>query len=151
MINKATIDLIKSFEGLELKAYVDPATGGEPITIGYGTTIYPGGKKVVLGDVCTEQEATDYLTHDVDKFYKKVETLVTSDITDNQFGALTSFAYNVGTGNLSSSTLLKKVNINPLDNSIRNEFMKWNKAAGKVMKGLTRRREAEANLYFLLT
>lgn len=151
MINEATIDLIKSFEGLSLKAYVDPGTGNEPITIGYGSTIYPNGVKVKMGDTCTEAEASEYLSHDVDKFSQKVKSLVKSEITDNQFGALTSFAYNVGTGNLSSSTLLKKVNLNPLDNSIRNEFMKWNKAAGKVMAGLTRRREAEANLYFSLT
>jgi len=148
MINKATIDLIKEFEGLELKAYVDPATGNEPITIGYGTTYYPDGKKVKMGDVCTEQQATEYLTADVNKFAKKVKTLITSNVNDNQFGALTSFAYNVGTGNLSSSTLRKKVNANPNDISIEAEFMKWNKAAGKIMNGLTRRRAAEAKLYF---
>jgi len=148
MINKATIDLIKSFEGLELKAYVDPGSGGEPITIGYGTTIYPDGRKVKLGDVCTEQQATEYLIADVNKFATKVKQLITAPVNDNQFGAITSFAYNVGTGNLSSSTLRKKVNKNPADATIAAEFLKWNKAAGKVMRGLTRRREAESKLYF---
>jgi len=148
MINKATLDLIKSFEGLVLKAYVDPATGGEPITIGYGTTIYPNGEKVKLGDVITEVQATEYLQEDVDRFATKVYQLLKQPVNDNQFGALTSFAYNVGIGNLKSSTLLKKVNINPNDASIAAEFMKWNKAAGKVMKGLTRRRESESKLYF---
>jgi len=148
IINKATIDLIKHFEGLVLKAYVDPATGNEPITIGYGTTRYPDGKKVKLGDTCTEQQATDYLTHDVKEFSIKVAELLKQPVTDNQFGAITSFAYNVGVGNLSSSTLLKKVNKNPNDATIAAEFAKWNKAAGKVMKGLTRRREAESKLYF---
>jgi len=148
MINEATINLIKSFEGLELNAYVDPATGNEPITIGYGTTIYPDGTKVKLGDVCTQQQATEYLQHDVDQFAAKVKVLVNSDVTDNQFGALTSFSYNVGTGNLKASTLLKKVNINPNDITIHDEFLKWNKAAGKVMNGLTRRRQAESKLYF---
>jgi len=148
MINKASVDLIKSFEGLVLTAYVDPATGGEPITIGYGTTVYPDGNKVKLGDTCTEPQATEYLTADVNKFATKVQSLVKSQVNDNQFGALTSFAYNVGTGNLSSSTLLKKVNKNPNDLTIHNEFMRWNKANKKVMAGLTRRREAESKLYF---
>jgi len=148
MINKATVDLIKQFEGLELKAYVDPATGNEPITIGYGTTIYPDGKKVKLGDTCTEHQAEEYLTHDLNQFSSKVQPLIKSIVTDNQFGALTSFAYNVGVGNLKSSTLLKMVNNNPNDKEIAIQFAKWNKAAGKVMKGLTRRREAESKLYF---
>lgn len=148
MINKATVDLIKQFEGLELKAYVDPATGNEPITVGYGTTIYPDGKKVKLGDTCTEQQAEEYLTHDLNQFSSKVQPLIKSIVTDNQFGALTSFAYNVGVGNLKSSTLLKMVNNNPNDKEIAIQFAKWNKAAGKVMKGLTRRREAESKLYF---
>jgi len=148
MINKATIDLIKSFEGLELKAYVDPATGGEPITIGYGTTIYPNGVKVKLGDKITQEQALEYLTDDVNMFAVKVQKLVKNLLTENQFGAIVSFAYNVGTGNLAKSTLLKKVNANPADKLIVDEFMKWNKAAGKIMNGLTRRRAAEAKLYF---
>lgn len=148
MINKAAIDLIKSFEGLELNAYVDPATGGEPITIGYGTTRYPDGSKVLLGHTCTEQQATEYLIEDVNKFATKVKQLITSPVSDNQFGAITSFAYNCGIGNLSASTLRKKVNKNPADLTIAAEFARWNKAAGKVMKGLTRRREAESKLYF---
>ena len=148
MINDATVSLIKSFEGLELKAYVDPATGGEPITIGYGTTVYPGGQKVRMGDFCNETGAIQFLEHDVSIFSEKVSALLKLPVNDNQFGALTSFAYNVGMGNLKSSTLLKKVNKNPYDESIAVEFMKWDKAAGKVMAGLTRRRSAETKLYF---
>jgi lysozyme len=148
MINKATIDLIKSFEGVVLKAYVDPATGGEPITIGYGTTIYPNGARVKLGDVCTEQQALAYLQEDVDRVAANVYGTLKVPVNDNQAGALTSFAYNVGIGNLKSSTLLKKVNKNPDDTTISQEFLKWNKAGGKEMKGLTRRRAAEAKLYF---
>lgn len=141
-------NLIKSFEGLVLKAYVDPATGGEPITIGYGTTIYPDGVKVKMGDVCTEKQAAEWLAYDVEEFSDKVNELVKVELNANQLEAITSFAYNLGIGNLKKSTLLKKVNINPNDATIAAEFMKWNKAAGKVMKGLTRRREAEAKLYF---
>ena len=69
-------------------------------------------------------------------------------LTQNQFDALVSFCYNVGPANLKASTLLKKVNANPNDETIREELKKWNKGGGKVLKGLTRRREAEANLYF---
>ncbi len=155
-INQKGIDLIKSFEGLALKAYVDPATGAEPITIGYGTTIYPNGKKVKLGDTCTIQQAYDYLVHDINGFANMIRPIIKKNLNDNQFSALVSFAYNVGADidtdtiaeGLGDSTLLKKVNTNPNDKTIELEFMKWNKAAGKVMRGLTRRREAEAKLYF---
>lgn len=154
MINKQSLELIKSFEGLYLNAYPDPATKndpikkGEPITIAYGTTVYPDGTKVKMGDTCTEQQAEQYLAHDVNKFYNKVQELVKSMVNDNQIGAITSFAYNVGLGNLKSSTLLKMVNNNPNDKEIDKQFMRWNKAAGKVMNGLTRRRAAESKLYF---
>jgi lysozyme len=148
MINQKGIDLIKSFEGLVLKAYVDPATGGEPITIGYGTTIYPDSRKVNLGDKCTTEQATAYLVNDINKFAERVKPLIKKPVNDNQFAALVSFAYNVGVGNLNKSTLLKLVNQNPADREIEFEFLKWNKAAGKVMNGLTRRRQAESKLYF---
>jgi lysozyme len=81
-------------------------------------------------------------------FEQYVDSYCRDDINQNQFDALVSFAYNLGPGNLKSSTLLKKVNANPEDESIRLEFMKWVKAGGKTLKGLVRRREAEANLYF---
>jgi lysozyme len=79
---------------------------------------------------------------------KKVDSYCVDTINQNQFDALVSFCYNVGPGNLKSSTLLKKVNANPNDPTIRTEFLKWNKGGGKVLAGLTRRRTAEANLYF---
>ena len=148
MINKATIDLIKSFEGLRLKAYVDPATGGEPITIGYGTTIYNGIQKVKMGETITEPQAEQFLLYDVKKFSEKVKALVKKELNENQFGALVSFSYNVGVGNLKTSKLLAKLNTNPNDISLRDEFLKWNRAAGKVMAGLDRRRKAESKLYF---
>lgn len=147
MLNKDTIDLVKSFEGLVLKAYVDPATGNEPITIGFGTTVYRGIQKVRLGDKITETQAEEFLSYDLNKFAEKIRPLITKSLTDNQFGAIVSFTYNVGLGNLKSSTLLKKVNVNPKDSSIPSEFLRWNKANGKVMAGLTRRRTAESNLY----
>ena len=138
--------LITKFEGLKLKPYLCSA---KIPTIGYGNTYYPDGKRVTLLDKdITKQEAFDMFKEVANRFAKRVDTLVTSNLNQNQFNALVSFAYNVGTGNFSSSTLLKKVNKNPNDLTIKNEFLKWNKAGGKVLNGLTNRRNEEADLYF---
>ena len=140
------LDLIKRFEGLELKPYKCPA--GIP-TIGYGNTYYPSGSKVKLTDpVITKEKAEELLKFLLGSYEKSVDSFCRDDINQNQFDALVSFAYNCGVNNLKSSTLLKKVNANPQDVTIRNEFMKWNKANGRVLAGLTKRRQAEADLYF---
>lgn len=144
-LNKAGSDLIKEFEGCKLKAYQCSA---KKWTIGYGNTFFEDGKPVVAGNAITQQKAEQLFEIIANDFSAKVAKLVTSNVTDNQFGSLVSFAYNCGVVNLQKSTLLKKVNANPNDSSIKAEFMKWNKAGGKVLAGLTRRREAEANLYF---
>jgi lysozyme len=142
----AGIDMIKAFEGFRGTPYKCPA--GIP-TIGYGATFYPGGKKVTMADATiTEARGTELLQSMLVSFEQYVDSYCRDDINQNQFDALVSFAYNLGPGNLKSSTLLKKVNANPEDESIRLEFMKWVKAGGKTLKGLVRRREAEANLYF---
>lgn len=144
-INKEGLDLIKSFEGLKLAAYLCSA---KVETIGYGTTIYPDGKKVKLGDKITLAQAEEFIKHDLDKFEKGVLALLKNvKVTSNQFSALVSFAYNLGLGALGKSTLLRKVLANPNDPTIGSEFLKWNKAGGKVLAGLTRRRTAEAALY----
>jgi lysozyme len=138
---------ITKHEGLSLKPYLCPA---KIPTIGYGNTYYSDGKKVTLLDKdITKQEAFEMFKEIANRFAKRVDTLVTSNINQNQFNALVSFAYNVGTGNFSSSTLLKKINKNPNDLTIKAEFLKWNKANGKVINGLTNRRIEEADLYFL--
>lgn len=144
-INKAGIDLIKSFEGCKLNAYLDSV---KVPTIGYGATFYENGDKVKLCDKISPNRANELLIFHLKSFSSKVDALVKSDVNDNQFSALVSFAYNVGVGNLKSSTLLKKVNVNPKDKSIADEFLKWNKAGGKVLAGLTRRRKSEVELYF---
>lgn len=141
-INKEGVELIKSFEGLKLTAYPDPASGGDPWTIGYGTT----GPHVKKGLKITESQAKDWLIEDINKFADGVEKLVTVRINENQKAALTSFAYNVGLGNLKSSTLLRLVNAGDFKGA-QAQFGRWNKAAGKVMPGLTRRRAAEAALF----
>jgi lysozyme len=140
------LDLIKRFEGLELKPYKCPA--GIP-TIGYGNTYYPSGAKVKLTDpAITQIVAEALLKFLLGSYEKDVDSFCRDDINQNQFDALVSFAYNCGVNNLKSSTLLKKVNANPQDVTIHNEFMKWNKAGGRVLAGLTKRRQAEADLYF---
>jgi lysozyme len=143
-VNKAGRDLIKKFEGCKLKAYKCPAGLW---TISWGLTFYPDGTKVKEGDVITQQQAEDYFNAIVDDFAKKVDALIKSNVTDNNFSALVSFAYNVGMGNFQRSTLLRKVNANPKDKTILAEFKKWTRANGEVLKGLVRRRDAEAKLY----
>ena len=144
-LNKAGADLIKEFEGCKLKAYQCSA---KKWTIGYGNTFYEDGSPVLTGQVITKDKAEQLFELIASDFSGKVAKLVPTHITPNQFGALVSFAYNCGVANLQKSTLLKKVNANHNDPSIRSEFLKWNKAGGKVLAGLTRRREAESNLYF---
>ena len=142
----AGIELIKKFEGFMSKPYKCPA--GVP-TIGYGATFYPDGKKVTMSDkAITEAEGTALLASMLTKFEQYVDSYCVDTITQNQFDALVSFCYNLGPNNLKSSTLLKKVNANPNDETIRAEFMKWTKAGGRVLKGLVTRRTAEADLYF---
>jgi len=138
--------LICEFEGLRLKPYLCSA---KVPTIGYGNTYYPNGVRVTLLDKpITKDYAFEIFKVIADKFAKRVDDMVTSKVTQNQFNSLVSFAYNVGTGNFSTSTLLKKVNANPNDLSIRAEFMKWNKANKVVVNGLTTRRKKESDLYF---
>jgi len=144
-LNKEGADLIKSFEGCKLKAYRCSALRW---TIGFGNTFYEDGKPVLPGHAITQEKADELFEIIANEFAEKVAKLVTSNVTDNQFGALVSFAYNCGVVNLQKSTLLKKVNANHNDPGIRSEFLKWNKANSKVLAGLTRRREAESNLYF---
>ena len=139
-------ELIKRFEGYSDRPYKCPAGIS---TIGYGNTYYPNGTKVKITDkAITKEYANEILAHTADEFAEDVLKLVKSKITVNQLNALTSFAYNVGVANLQKSTLLKLVNINPNDGNIAKEFLKWNKAAGKVLNGLTNRRIAESALYF---
>jgi lysozyme len=118
-------------------------------TIGYGNTYYTNGKKVTLQDKpITKQQAEELLKNSLSTYEKAVDSFCRDDISQSQFDALVSFAYNLGTGALQKSTLIKKVNANPKDITIADEFLKWNKANGRVLAGLTRRRKAEANLYF---
>lgn len=137
--------LIKQFEGLKLKAYKCPAGIW---TIGYGSTYYKDGKKVKENDVITPGQADVLLLGLLESFEKGVDSFTRDDINQNQFDALVSFAYNCGLANLKSSTLLQKININPNDPTIANEFHKWTRGNGKILPGLVTRRKAESDLYF---
>ncbi|AVF43592.1 lysozyme [Acinetobacter nosocomialis] len=142
-ISATGINLIKSFEGLRLKAYDD---GVGVWTIGFGTIKYPNGIRVKGGDSCTSQQAEYYLLNDLTSFENAVNRLVKAKLTQNQFDALVSFTYNLGEANLGKSTLLKKLNAGDYQGAA-DQFLVWNKAGGKVMKGLVRRREAERALF----
>lgn len=135
------IDLICSFEGLELEAYDD---GVGIWTIGYGTTVI-NGVKVKKGDTCTVEQAKSYMASDLKKFETAVNK-VTVALTQNQFDALVSLTYNIGTGAFAGSTLLKKLNTGDYTGAAK-EFPKWNKAGGKIMKGLVNRRLLECELF----
>lgn len=135
--------IIKQFEGCKLSAYLCPANVW---TIGYGSTTHPDGRLVKRGDVITLQQAEEYLQLEVQKRLKQMA--LPYQLTDNMRAALVSFQFNVGQAAWICSTLRRKVLANHEDASIKLEFMKWNKASGKVLPGLTRRRQAEADLYF---
>lgn len=140
-LNQAGIDLIKKFEGCRLKAYPDPGTNGEPYTIGYGHT---GGVK--LGDVMTQAQADSTLRLDLDKVCEQIKPCLKIQLNDNQFSALVVFVFNCGIGNFKSSTMLRLINSNKIQEAA-DQFEKWDKAAGKVMAGLHNRRLAEKTLY----
>ncbi|TBM13386.1 lysozyme [Hafnia paralvei] len=142
-ISENGINLIKQFEGCKLTAYQDIA---DVWTIGYGWTQPVDGKPVAAGMKITQQKADDLLKQGVVQYENGVNTLVKVQINQNQFDALVDFAYNLGVNALKGSTLLKKLNAGDYAGAA-NEFPKWNKADGKEVAGLTRRREAEKSLF----
>ncbi len=144
-LNDKGKDLIKFYEGCKLTSYQCSAGHW---TLGFGNTFYEDGRPVKPGDKITQERANELFEIIAKEFADKVAPLVKSAVTPNQFAALTSFAYNAGIGNLRNSTLLKKVNANPNDATIAQEFAKWTRANNKVLLGLQRRREAESKLYF---
>lgn len=150
--SKAGLDLIKEFESFRAAPYL--CSAGVP-TIGYGTTIYPNGMKVKLSDQkITQQLAENFLQNHVNAIEKDVLSLVKVPLKQNQFDALVSFAYNVGSDidedtkaeGLGDSTLLKLLNAGDIVGASK-QFELWNKAGGKVSNGLIRRRKAEKVLF----
>ena len=141
-ISDAGIELIKRFEGCKLTSYPDPATGGDPWTVGYGHT----GPEVGPGLVIDDERADDMLRPDLEKFEKCVDKVLMVPVTQQQFDACVSLAFNIGCRNFQGSTLIKKLNAQD-DSGAADQFLRWNMAAGKEMLGLTRRRRAERDLF----
>jgi lysozyme len=140
--DQAGLDLTESAEGCRLKSYPDPGTGGAPWTIGYGHT----GPEVYEGMEITHDQAVEYLKQDIKSAEEAVKRLVKVPLTQNQYDALVDFAFNAGAGNLQHSTLLRLLNDEDYEGASQ-EFGKWNKAGGKVLAGLTARRENESKLF----
>lgn len=138
-VSQKGIKLIQEFEGLELKAYKDSVG---VLTVGWGST----GSHVTAGMIITKEQAEQLLKKDLERFEKGVSDLVKVPLKQNQFDALCSFAFNLGLSNLKSSTLLKKLNASDYQGAA-NEILRWNRAGGKVLNGLTRRRIAERDLF----
>ena len=128
-----------------MKAYKCPAGKW---TIGMGTTRYPDGRRVMPGDVITEQQVYEYLTSDIALAESAVASAVTVYIGQQRFDALVDFVYNLGILAFKNSNLLKVINKDPGDPAIENQFYRWILAGGKPHAGLIRRRRSEAWLYF---
>ena len=141
-ISDKGIALIKSFEGCRLQAYPDPATGGDPWTVGYGHT----GPEVTRDLAINQQEADECLMQDLAKFEDCVTDACEKEPTQNQFDSIVCLAYNIGCKAMSGSTLIKLLNAGDAQGAA-SQFMRWNKAGGQVMAGLTRRRQAERDLF----
>jgi lysozyme len=139
--SEAGINFIKTFEGLRLRAYPDPGSGRAPWTIGYGTT-----RGIRPGMVITKAQAEEMLRRDLREIEQGVNDLIKVEIIQTMFDALVSFAYNVGVGNLRRSTLLKNLNQGDIQGAAE-QLLRWNRARGRVLPGLTRRRVAERDLF----
>ena len=145
-LNNSGYLLITEFEGYSAKPYLCSA---KVPTIGYGNTYYTDGKRVIMLDKeINKQQAFDMFKVIADRFASKVSNLVKTPLNQNQFNSCVSLAYNIGMANFMNSTLLKLVNKNHNDILIGLEFKRWNKVNKKVVAGLTRRRNYEADIYF---
>ena len=142
-ISDKGLDIIKAHEGLRLDAYQDQAGIW---TIGYGHANH--GMGVNPSMVITKQEADTLLRQDAQTAENAVNSQITAPLTQSQFDALASWTFNLGGGSLYNSTLKQKVNADPTDSSIYDEFMRWVNAGGQVSNGLVKRRKSEADLYF---
>ena len=137
-ISQEGLSLIKKFERCELEAYKCAAGVW---TKGYGST-----KDVKEGDTLTQEEADDLLLHEMSEYEGYINDAVTVDLKQNQFDSLVSWVFNLGPANLKASTMLKVLNNKDFDD-VPGQIKRWNKAGGKVLQGLIRRREAEALLF----
>jgi lysozyme len=140
VISSALLTGIATHEGFRKNAY-EPVKGDVP-TVGYGTTTYPDGRKVQLGDVVTKKQAEEYLRHDVYRFKGALEKCIKVPLSDLEAEAYMSLAYNIGDGAFCKSTLVKKLNAYDYKGAC-DEILKWDKFQGKPLRGLTIRRQQE--------
>ena len=144
-VSQRGIKFIHQFEGCVLTAYPDPGTGGAPWTIGWGSTTDEEGKPIKPGTVWTQERADARFAQHLIQFESEVSTAIGKNpTTQSQFDALVSFHYN--TGAIARATLTQKHNNGDYIGASK-EFLRWNRAGGRVMNGLTRRRRAEADMY----
>lgn len=139
-ISNNGISLIKRFEGTKLNAYKDVKGVW---TIGTGTTVYPNGNYVKSGDTITQEQADQYLTYDLQRFVNSINSLVKVTLTQNQFDALVSLVYNIGSTAFANSTLLRTLN----SGNYNVDFTAWRYSGGRMIQGLLNRRIAEQNLF----
>lgn len=137
-ISENGLNLIKHFEGCELQAYKCPAGVW---TIGYGHI-----KTAHEGKVITQEQADEMLIEEMEEYEGYINRAVKVELNQSQFDAMVSWVYNLGNGNLGASTLLKVLNMGDYA-GVPAQMLRWNKAGGKVLEGLTRRRQAEADLF----
>ena len=142
-VSNKGVDLICEFEGKRLVAYDD---GVGIWTIGFGTIKYPNGVRVKKGDTCTLDQAKEYMRHDLIEFEHTVNSSVKVPLNQNQFDALVSLAYNIGSNAFKSSTLVKKLNTGDYQGAA-DQFNVWVNAGGKRMQGLVNRRDREKLLF----
>lgn len=143
-ISNRGLELIKDFEGFSSSSYLDVVNIP---TIGFGNTFYEDGRKVKLGEQISKTDALKLLEVIANRdFADKIFPSIKVKVTQNQFDAMVSLAYNIGAGAFLKSTLLKKVNAGDFAGA-GEEFLRWNKANGKEVLGLTRRREREKQLF----
>ena len=147
-ISSRGLELIKDFEGFSSTSYLDVVNIP---TIGWGNTFYEDGTKVKMGDQISKTDALKLLEVIANRdFADKIFPAIKVKVTQSQFDAMVSLAYNIGDGAFLKSTLLKKVNANDFSGA-GEEFLRWNKANGKEVLGLTRRREREKQLFLSLS
>jgi len=139
------LDTIQQFEGLKLKAYKDSVGIW---TVGFGNIFnLDTGNPIKEGDEISLETAERWLKIEVDNLQAKMRKVITVPLNDNQWTALTSLAYNIGFGAFKRSTLLRLLNAGASKEEVAKQFLRWNKAGGKEIKGLTNRRQAESNLF----
>ena len=142
-VSSKGLELIKEFEGFSSVAYLCSA---KKVTIGYGNTFWEDRTPVKMGDQISKERAETLLKHVVDNFSVAVEVDIKIEVTQNQFDALVSLAYNIGLGAFKNSTLLRQLNRGNFVGASQ-EFLRWDKSNGKPLLGLTRRREREKLLF----